>query len=268
MTCRYALPGPDRFLARIPVPALSAAELRRLFLRLPALRDLDVEGRRVLARAVGGHPRLIEFTDALLRGGRSGFRHVQARLRDLARRQGTDLAAGRSLDGAVEQALLLGSADILLEGLRDLLTGSQEAVLRQVAVCRAPMTLDDLESALTAPGAGDSAGPGRARLAADVTRLADLTLLAAGDDLVMHPWTAELVTRNTPGDLAAEHERALAMRFRRFEQDRGSYATWSISPGTWPPWAATTRPPASPRRPRRCCPGRWRWWRTWPRSAR
>ena len=85
VTCRYALPGPDRFLARIPVPALSAAELRRLFLRLPALRDLDAEGRRVLARAIGGHPRLIEFTDALLRGGRSGFRHVQARLRDLAR---------------------------------------------------------------------------------------------------------------------------------------------------------------------------------------
>ena len=72
----------------------------------------------MLARAVGGHPRLIEFTDALLRGGRSGFRHVQARLRDLARRQGADLAADRSLDGAVEQALLLGSADILLEGLR------------------------------------------------------------------------------------------------------------------------------------------------------
>ncbi len=224
VTCRYALPGPDRFLARIPVPALSAAELRRLFLRLPALRDLDGEGRRVLARAVGGHPRLIEFTDALLRGGRSGFRHVQARLRELAREQRADLAAGRSLDGAVEQALLLGSADILLEGLRDLLTGSQEAVLRQVAVCRAPMTLDDLEFTLTTPGAGASAGPGRVQLAADVTRLADLTLLAAGDDIAMHPWTAELVTRNTPGDLAAEHERALAMRFRRFEQACGSYA--------------------------------------------
>ena len=222
ITCRYPLPGPDRFLARIPVPALSAAELRRLFLRLPALRDLDGEGRRVLARAVGGHPRLIEFTDALLRGGRSGFRHVQTRLRDLALRQGADLAADRSLDGAVEQALLLGSADILLEGLRNLLTGSQKAVLRQVAVCRAPMILDDLEFTLTRLEAGG--GAGRVQLAADVTRLADLTLLGAGDDITMHPWTAELVTRNTPGDLAAEHERALAMRYRRFEQDRGSYA--------------------------------------------
>ena len=125
VTCRYPLPGPDRFLARIPVPALSAAELRRLFLRLPALRDLDSGGQRVLARAVGGHPRLIEFTDALLRGGRSRFRHVQVKLRELARRQGGDLAADRSLDGAVKQVMLLGSADILLEGLRALLTRSQ-----------------------------------------------------------------------------------------------------------------------------------------------
>ena len=34
-------------------------------------------------------------------------------------------------------------------------------------------------------------------------RLADLTLLAAGEDIVMHPWTADLVTRNTPAILTA-----------------------------------------------------------------
>ena len=39
----------------------------------------------------------------------------------------------------------------------------------------------------------------------------------------MHPWTAELVTRNTHTDLTAQHERALAMRLRRFAQQRGSY---------------------------------------------
>ena len=38
VTCRYPLPGPDRFLAQVPVPPLSPAELRRMFLRLPALR--------------------------------------------------------------------------------------------------------------------------------------------------------------------------------------------------------------------------------------
>jgi hypothetical protein len=39
-----------------------------------------------------------------------------------------------------------------------------------------------------------------------------------GDDIVMHPWTAELVTRNAGADLGAEHKRALAMRYRRFER--------------------------------------------------
>src|ERR1022692_978516 len=39
LTCRYPLPGQDRFLVDVPIPALSAAELRRMFLRLPTLHD-------------------------------------------------------------------------------------------------------------------------------------------------------------------------------------------------------------------------------------
>ena len=49
-------------------------------------------------------------------------------------------------------------------------------------------------------------------------------LIQDSGQIVMHPWTAELVTRNTGADLSGEHERALAMRFRRFEQQRGGYA--------------------------------------------
>ncbi len=122
LTCRYPLPGPDRFLAQVPIPALSGAELRRLFLRLPGLADLDAEDRRLLTRTVGGHPRLIEFADALLRGGRANFKHVQVKLRDLARAEGVDLGAERSLTGILDQAMLLGSADILLTELLTLLT--------------------------------------------------------------------------------------------------------------------------------------------------
>jgi hypothetical protein len=137
VTCRYPLPGPDRFLVQVPVPPLSPAELRRMFLRLPALRDLEADQRRLLMRTIGGHPRLIEFTDALLRGGHASFRHVQVKLRELARTQGLDLSADRYLETAVDQAMLLGSADILLTELVGLLTPGQDAVLRQVAVCRA-----------------------------------------------------------------------------------------------------------------------------------
>ena len=227
VTCRYPLPGPGRFLVPVPIPPLSPAELRRLFLRLPALRDLPAEDRRLLMRTIGGHPRLIEFTDALLRGGAANLRHVQARLRDLARREHIDLTVNQPLAAVLDQAMLLGSADILLTELLTLLTPAQEKILRQAAVCRAPMSLEDLAFTLT-PGPGPDGGaagraPDQAALRADVDRLTALTLLIAGDDIVMHPWTAEMITRNIHDDLAGQHEQALAMRNRRLEQDRGAY---------------------------------------------
>ena len=229
LTSRFPVPGPDRFLVHVPIPALSGAELRRMFLRLPALRDLDASDRRLLTHTIGGHPRLIEFTDALLRGGHARLRQVQVKLRNLARVQGVDLARDRSLEDAAAQAMILGSADILLDELVELLTARQATVLLQVAVSRAPMTLDDLSFALSLDQAGATspAAPGSppdlAVLRADIMRLTDLTLLTPGDTIVMHPWTAELVTRTAGTDLTAQHERALAMRWRRFGQERGSY---------------------------------------------
>ena len=230
ITCRYRLPGPDLFLAEVPVPALSPAELRRMFLRLPALAELDPADRRLLTRTIGGHPRLIEFTDALLRGGRSGLRHIQTRLRDLAHDHHIDLRGDRPVAQAIDQAMILGSADILLTELLNLLTARQAAVLAQVAVCRAPMTLEDLaftfspglEPAQTDLAAAESP-LALAELRADTTRLADLTLLEPGSEIAMHPWTAALASRHTAADPAALHRRALAMRLRRFEQQRGSY---------------------------------------------
>ncbi len=217
-TSRYPLPGLRRPLAQIPVPALSAAETRRMFLRLPALSELGAEDSRLLTRTIGGHPQLIEFTDALLRGGRSGLRHVQVKLRDLARQSSLDLAGDAPLASTITQAMVLASADILLAELLGLLTPRQTDVLRQAAVCHGAMSLDDLAFAL-ARGAGRDT----AELAADVGRLTDLTLLAPGEDIAMPAWTADLVARNMPGDPALLHERALSMRLRRIEQNRGGY---------------------------------------------
>src|SRR5689334_1364104 len=69
VTCRYPIPGSETRLHPIPVGPLSPAEQRRLFLRLPALRDLSRDDRVLLTRTIGGHPRLIEFLDVLLREG-------------------------------------------------------------------------------------------------------------------------------------------------------------------------------------------------------
>jgi tetratricopeptide (TPR) repeat protein/cellulose biosynthesis protein BcsQ len=225
ITSRYPLPGPDLFLAQIALPPLSPAELRRLFLRLPAIADLDEDDRQLLARTIGGHPRLIEFTDALLRGGRANLKHVQTKLRSLAREQGLDLTGARSLSSALTQAMLLGGTDVLVSELIELLTPRQVEILLQVAVCHAPMTLDDLSFALTdtAPKNAASVSQDRDGLADDVQRLTDLTLLTTGPEITMHPWTAAVVTRNVSGDPLGAHERALRMRFHRFEQGRGAY---------------------------------------------
>jgi hypothetical protein len=230
VTCRYPLPGPDRFLAEVPIPGLSLSELRRMFLRLPALADLSPADQMLLIRAIGGHPRLIEFTDALLRGGVSSLRHVRTKLRDLATAEGVDLSRSTSVPEAIDQAMVLGSANILLTELLTLLTERQAAILAQVAIGRAPMTLDDLAFALAhdpdqadGPQPAETNGPDLAGLRADADRLADLTLLSPGPDITMHPWTAELATRHFAADPVALHERALAMRLRRFQQRRGDY---------------------------------------------
>ncbi|MGH3914444.1 MAG: CHAT domain-containing protein, partial [Pseudonocardiaceae bacterium] len=218
VTSRYPLPGPQDLLVEVPIPPLSPSELRRLFLRLPALRDLDPEDRRLLHRTVGGHPRLIEFVNALLRGGRANLKHVQAKLRDLAEHEGIDLTKPRPLDQALTEAMLLGSADILLDELLHLLTPHQRVILDQIAVGRAPMRLDDLAYTLTKapphPAPHQTATADLAALDSDVDRLTDLTLLSAVPGITMHPWTADLLERRAP-DLTPHHQRALAMRMRR-----------------------------------------------------
>jgi hypothetical protein len=66
-TCHYPVPDTADALLRLDLPPLTPAEQRRLYLRLPALRALSVDDRRLVTRTIGGHPRLIEFVDVLLR---------------------------------------------------------------------------------------------------------------------------------------------------------------------------------------------------------
>ena len=216
VTCRYPLPGDDRYLDPIAVGPLSAAELRRLLLRRPAFDALTDDERRLLTRTIGGHPRLIEYVDALLRGKPTQFREVQAKLKALAAEQGIDLRKPHPAGAAIEDALRLGGADILLDELLELLTEPEREALSQLAVSRAPMTVDDLAHALAGP-------PPTGELQAQVDRLTDLTLLIPGADVLVHPWTAELLARRPDPDRTARHQRALDMRLRRGDQGRLRY---------------------------------------------
>ncbi len=59
--------------------AVAEEETRKLLWRLEGLRTLPLEDQRRAYEGVGGHPRALEYLDALLRGGRARFADVQAR---------------------------------------------------------------------------------------------------------------------------------------------------------------------------------------------
>jgi tetratricopeptide (TPR) repeat protein/mRNA-degrading endonuclease toxin of MazEF toxin-antitoxin module len=212
VTSRYPLPADDLYLVAVPIPPLSSAELRRMFVRLPALRSLSAEDRQLLHRVIGGHPRLIEYVDALLRGKPTRLRDVQRKLRALATANDIDLSRPRSLDRAVTDALTLASADILLDELLDLLSPSQREIIDQLTVSRAEMGQEDLASML----------PDLPDLIADVSRLQDLTFLIPGPTILLNPSSREVLLRRAGPELI-RHEKSLIMRSRRLSEGRWRY---------------------------------------------
>ncbi|MGH3623374.1 MAG: hypothetical protein ACRDQ5_16510 [Sciscionella sp.] len=231
VTCRYPVPDAE-LLLRVELPPLTPSELRRLFLRLPKLRDLPEPDRHLVTRTIGGHPRLIEFVDVLLRRGSAGsFGHVTRKLRDLARKNQLgqlDVAPAHGVEDSVAKALLLGSRDIVLDVLIDDLTPEQRELLWQASVATAPFTSEDL---LTARYGTDTAVEHPRLAAEDVDRLVDLTLLsstpvssALDHELVVHPWiSGALLARQADAKLTERHRRAADMRLHRVNHGRGRF---------------------------------------------
>jgi hypothetical protein len=209
-------------LLHIPVLSLSRAELRRLLLRLPALRDLDAGDRQVLMDTIGGHPRLIEFVNALVRGGRGSLREVTIKLRTLA--EGVVTPTGqRGLDQAMRDAVLLGSRDILLDTLLQALTSEERELLLQAAVSTVPQSRGDLAVARW----GNTPTPAQqTSVLTAAERLVDLTLLSSADDdeIVVHPWIADSVSTHHGDHAALRHHRAVSMRLARLQSGRGGFA--------------------------------------------
>jgi hypothetical protein len=95
----------------------------KLVWSLPALDRLDDADIDRVWRLVGGHPRSLEYLDALLSGGRGRFPDITRRLKDaVEERLGRPdveawLAAHTSLEGALAETLTLAADDVLLDGL-------------------------------------------------------------------------------------------------------------------------------------------------------
>ena len=81
LTSRYPVPMGREWLAEEPLGPLSRAETRKLFYRLPSLANAAPETLGLVLRHIGGHPRLLEYLDALLRQGTARLPEVTRRLR-------------------------------------------------------------------------------------------------------------------------------------------------------------------------------------------
>ena len=126
VTSRYAftLPGgAEQGLSFRQLGALSRAETWKLAWSLPALDKLDEGQLEQVWRLAGGHPRSLEYLDALLSGGSARYPDVTARLgaaigqRLNGTQRGQWLAAHASLDAALAETVTLAADDVLLDDL-------------------------------------------------------------------------------------------------------------------------------------------------------
>ncbi|WP_373861850.1 tetratricopeptide repeat protein [Actinomadura hibisca] len=148
ITCRYTFALPQRAHRRLKfrhLGPLSLAEARKLMWRLPGLDALSGEERVRAWADVGGHPRTLEYLDALLRGGEARFPDVRERLEDLLERGGvTDPdawfgAVGGDFDAALAESVTLAARDVLLGDLLGLLGELERRVLVGVSVFQRPV---------------------------------------------------------------------------------------------------------------------------------
>jgi len=125
-TCRYPFQLPDDAqdtLDPLHLGPLSLAETRKLLWRLKGLDQLDSDEIQRAYEQVGGHPRALEYLDALLRGGQARFKDVEKRLKAALRKNNIDdpkkwcAATQNNLDAALAETVTLATDDVLLGDL-------------------------------------------------------------------------------------------------------------------------------------------------------
>ena len=122
MTSRYPFvlaEQAERHLVFQHLGPLSWAETRKLFWRLPGLDALSPADQQQAYLHVGGHPRTLEYLDALLRGGQARFADIAIRMeRAMAARGLTPATVWQQekpgLDAALAEAITLAVDDVVL----------------------------------------------------------------------------------------------------------------------------------------------------------
>ena len=239
VTSRYPFELPDRAHRRLDglhLGPLSFAETRKLFWRLPALDKLGKEEQLRAYADVGGHPRALEYLDALLRGGKARFQDVTDRMersleaKGIRRPDAWMQGVAGDLDRALAETVTLAVDDVLLDRLLERSAGVPAAkeLLVGAAVYRVPVDRIGLVwqvgEEIELPEAQQDRPPVQAPAGFDDALLAleDLGLLAPvgwsdpGADLFfVHRWTASAVLAKSSAEekVQAHH---LAARFWRW----------------------------------------------------
>jgi tetratricopeptide (TPR) repeat protein len=213
LTCRYPVAGVEERLHAIHLPPLSPAQTRKLFYRLAGLKEQPPEALERVLRLVGGHPRVLEYLDALLRKGVGRVPDVERRLREnLAKRglRAEDLKP--ELDSALLDAVRVAAQDVLLDELLVLVgkTPGDRDVLDQIAVFPVGVELREVAYALAEGKVSGEEGVEGMEKA--VSRLAALSLVAPlGEDQVfVHRWSAGALKE--PSRIEPERLRELRRR--------------------------------------------------------
>ncbi|MFM7362614.1 MAG: CHAT domain-containing protein, partial [Cyanobacteriota bacterium] len=217
LTCRHPLPSGGERVREVELGPLSAAETRKLVQRLPGLRQRPAKEVGAALRLIGGHPRLLEFLDALLRQGEGRLPAVTQRLHQALAAAGLELdKPAATLEERLRQTVALGLRDVLLEELLAIARQrGDEGVLLQLAVSNLPLAPEGLARMLAPELEVAAVGPALERLAA-------LSLVVRDSDgqAWVHRWTAEgLAERSAPSELAERCRRAGDYRIWRARND-------------------------------------------------
>lgn len=213
ITCRYPLPGIDT-LKEIALGPLSRAESGKLLRRLDELRGRAPAEVRTILGLIGGHPRMLEFVDALLRGGRGRLQQVTKKLRGLREQAGLAEEVS-SLDESLRQAIQLGARDVFLKQLLDSarLAGTDQALLL-TAVSNLPVSPRGVAWMLAGEPPTNASVDEAEQALDELSRLSLVHRWPDGDGWV-HRWTAEGLIELSD---SAQHRD----RCRR----AGAYRTW------------------------------------------
>ena len=221
ITSRYPAPGSESWLDSLHLEPLSPAQTRKFFLLLKGLKDQNPEDQITIRQIIGGHPRMLEYMDAILRQGKDCTGRVVEHLKKRSREAGIDwkVEPAGGVRDILNAAIDIGVQDILMDELFLVMkTGDRlEDLLYQASVFAIPVPalgLTFCRQGLKFPDE-DAVREIRAR----VERLVDLSLLTpCGDDAVwVHRWTADHLKRRMGDE-----------RYRELSRRAGEYRAWNV----------------------------------------